>query len=275
METSHHQIPKKDQRMYFLDLSAFQPYEIYLNDILIGEDTSGASDLVDLRPWLLKNGTYTVKLKFIKHPYNDHLEFDLPGYLRFLQFVENEEGDMDKSTMKTIDLPIYYPKTPVREYQQEWQIKITDLPYTLEGWQNGRDLSKINNKILHQRVLHYYTEIRNVLNLGSSSRWQKISSIKATETSVFLYQTNVEFNDKLNKNKKKIEDFAKGNMIPIENYSLKIYGKNNQLVSLERNETNFRTKGVLRTKEPSGDSRVYNIKLYLPKGSNEFVIIRK
>mgnify|MGYP006999719085 CR=1 FL=1 len=72
-----------------------------------------------------------------------------------------------------------------------------------------------------------------------------------------------------------IREYAKGNMVPIENYTMKIYGKNNQLVSLERIDTENIGEGVLRTLEPDGAIRIYNLKLYLPKDSNEFVIIRK
>ena len=36
----------------------------------------------------------------------------------------------------------------------------------------------------------------------------------------------------------KIREECKGNMIPIENYIMKIYGKKNQLVCLERIPTN-------------------------------------
>jgi hypothetical protein len=68
----------------------------------------------------------------------------------------------------------------------------------------------------------------------------------------------------------------------MEDYTMHIYGKNNQLISLERNttktfeghEANIKRWSPL-IKNNDGDINEYPIKLYLPKDSNEFVIIRK
>ena len=68
----------------------------------------------------------------------------------------------------------------------------------------------------------------------------------------------------------------------LENYEMKVYGENNQLVCLERFPTDDfieleeTGKGwsplIVNTEEILS---LYPVKLYLPKGSNEFVIIRK
>ena len=64
---------------------------------------------------------------------------------------------------------------------------------------------------------------------------------------------------------------------------MRIYGKKNQLVSLERHPTTelngykYNIKGwspLIRKNKKSGGGQ-YPIKLYLPKDSDEFVIIRK
>ncbi|MFV0345701.1 MAG: hypothetical protein ACK5IQ_05570 [Bacteroidales bacterium] len=62
--------------------------------------------------------------------------------------------------------------------------------------------------------------------------------------------------------------FGKKKMLPLEDYTMKIYGKNNQLVSLERNATNAfeeygeNGKGWSPLIEDSGDElNLYSVKL--------------
>ena len=73
-------------------------------------------------------------------------------------------------------------------------------------------------------------------------------------------------------------------MIPFEDYEMKIYGEG-KLVTLERktntrdfnNETPLDIKGwspLIRKYKVSGGAS-YGVKLNLPEGSNEFVIMRK
>ena len=80
--------------------------------------------------------------------------------------------------------------------------------------------------------------------------------------------------EKKEKNLKKIKEFAKGNMTPIENFSLKFY-QNGNILSLERIDEENKGEGVLRTLEPDGAIRIYNIKIHMPSNSNIFEIIRK
>jgi hypothetical protein len=63
-------------------------------------------------------------------------------------------------------------------------------------------------------------------------------------------------------------------MIPIENYNLQFY-QGGKILSLERNDYENRGEGVLRTLEPDGAIRMYNIKICMPHGSDTFEIIRK
>ena len=86
----------------------------------------------------------------------------------------------------------------------------------------------------------------------------------------------------MSENNKDIKDCT-NMMAKVEDFDLKIYG-NNKIVSLERkltlqfnNKKNLNILGwspLLRLGKKSG-AQGYSILLYLPEGSNEFVIIRK
>ena len=88
----------------------------------------------------------------------------------------------------------------------------------------------------------------------------------------------------LKNNSSKIEKYCKNNMAPMEDYEMKIYAEG-KLVTLERksNTKEFNNKSPLNIKgwgalirkgEKSG-AEDFRVLLYLPQGSDEFVIIRK
>jgi hypothetical protein len=181
------QVAKEKQYIYALDLKSYQPYEIYINNILIAYDASGGGELIDLRPWLLRNGKYTITLKFLTFKDDAFIDFSLTGYLRFTKFLEDNEGNLDKKTMVEQSLPIYFPEEKVPYYEQQWEIEITDLPYELTGWENGQDLSTWNKDVLLKRVISYYEKLRAILNKGDANNWMHLTKTRTKETYVLDY----------------------------------------------------------------------------------------
>ncbi|SFZ80841.1 hypothetical protein [Tenacibaculum maritimum] len=273
------QVAKEKQYRYYIGLGVYLPFELYVNDILIKYGTTGVSSAVELNPWLLRNGTHKVTIKFFPdvggHTVVNMGKEQLPYRIDFNKVVINESRDIVKQE-KAIKLPLLTKDEDLPYFEQSWDIEITDLPYVLEGWSNGQDLSKWDQEVLEKKVVAYYEKLRRILNDGDANTFNYFCLRRDKETSIFEYNYDLQIiSEEFRRSSEKIREKAKGNMIALESYEMKVYGKDNQLISLERKESNFRTKGVLRTKEPSGASRVYNLKLYLPKGSDEFVIIRK
>ncbi|CAA0239707.1 hypothetical protein ACE1MK_06750 [Tenacibaculum maritimum] len=273
------QIAKEKQYRYYIGLGVYLPFELYVNDILIKYGATGVSSAVELNPWLLRNGTHKVTIKFFPdvggHTVVNMGKEQLPYRIDFNKVIINESRDIVKQE-KAIKLPLLTKDEDLPYFEQSWDIEITDLPYVLEGWSNGQDLSKWDQEVLEKKVVAYYEKLRRILNDGDANTFNYFCLRRDKETSIFEYNYDLQIiSEEFRRSSEKIREKAKGNMIALESYEMKVYGKDNQLISLERKESNFRTKGVLRTKEPSGASRVYNLKLYLPKGSDEFVIIRK
>ncbi|MFL0106158.1 hypothetical protein V2629_05380, partial [Tenacibaculum maritimum] len=154
-----------------------------------------------------------------------------------------------------------------------------------EGWSNGQDLSKWDQEVLEKKVVAYYEKLRRILNDGDANTWMNnLTRRRKEETNVFDYEYDKEnIRDSFEENSKKIREYAKGNMIPLEDYKMKVYGKNNQLVALERFSSKDFEEWGETGKGWSPLIRIYDeeyltsypVKLYLPKGSDEFVIIRK
>ncbi|WP_375563510.1 hypothetical protein ACE1MK_06760 [Tenacibaculum maritimum] len=282
------QVAKEKQYRYYIGLGVYLPFELYVNDILIKYGTTGVSSAVELNPWLLRNGTHKVTIKFFPdvggHTVVNMGKEQLPYRIDFNKVVINESRDIVKQE-KAIKLPLLTKDEDLPYFEQSWDIEITDLPYVLEGWSNGQDLSKWDQEVLEKKVVAYYEKLRRILNNGDANTWMSnFTRRRKEETNVFDYEYDKEnIRDSFEENSKKIREYAKGNMIPLEDYKMKVYGKNNQLVTLERNATNgFRSHMGTNIKYMSpimfdyeGAIRGYPVKLYLPKGSDEFVIIRK
>ena len=105
---------------------------------------------------------------------------------------------------------------------------------------------------------------------------------RTNETYIFNYTS------KENKEKFESESYedlknCKDRMAPIEDFTMFFYWENNQIVTLERNfknelydvEGNILGMNAFIRKGKLAGYKEYPILLYLPKDSDEFVIIRK
>ncbi|CAA0230863.1 conserved hypothetical protein [Tenacibaculum maritimum] len=282
------QVAKEKQYRYYIGLGVYLPFELYVNDILIKYGATGVSSAVELNPWLLRNGIHKVTIKFFPdvggHTVVNMGKEQLPYRIDFNKVVINESRDIVKQE-KAIKLPLLTKDEDLPYFEQSWDIEITDLPYVLEGWSNGQDLSKWDQEVLEKKVVAYYEKLRRILNDGDANTWMNnLTRRRKEETNVFDYEYDKEnIRDSFEENSKKIREYAKGNMIPLEDYKMKVYGKNNQLVALERFSSKDFEEWGETGKGWSPLIRIYDeeyltsypVKLYLPKGSDEFVIIRK
>ena len=281
------QIPLEKQITYGISLSMRVPYELYINDIKADCDYVGANSGVDMNPYILKNGKYKVKLRiFPAFKAGEKLiEFDdiEKSNISFDSYIRNKETD-EISNYNSIPLPIVAPKEDVPYFEQEWEVEITELPYELEGWSKGQDLRKWDKKELEKKVVAFHQRARKILNEGNSEAWLKLIQKRFDEVCIFDYFSEKQIEKDLEEIKEDVEEYSKGTMIPLEDYELKLYAEG-KLVTLERkthtrefnNYSPLDIKGwsPLISKATIYGAAPYPILLYLPEGSNEFVIIRK
>ena len=285
METQ--QIPLEKQITYGISLSMRVPYELYINDIKADCDYVGANSGVDMNPYILKNGKYKVKLRiFPAFKAGEKLiaSKDIKNSnISFGSYIRNKETDEILNYEDKL-LPITAPTIDVPYFEQEWEVEITDLPYELEGWSKGQDLRKWDKKELEKKVVAYYQKLWHILNNGEGGRWTKLTQKRINETAIFYYESQEENQEAIKNNQQNIEKYCTNNMIPLEDYEMELYAEG-KLVCLERkthtkefnNKSPLDIKGwspLIRKGKKSG-AGYYNILLYLPIDSNEFVIIRK
>ena len=280
------QIPLEKQITYIIALSMRVPYELYINDIKADCDYVGANSGVDMNPYILKNGKYKVKLRiFPAFKAGEKLiEFDdiEKSNISFGSYIRNRETDEILNYEDKL-LPITAPTIDVPYFEQEWEVEITELPYELEGWSKGQDLRKWDKKELEKKVVAYYQKLWSILNNGEGEKYVEVWKKADQELFSYYYTTQERYLKLVENTIEDVEEYCKGTMIPLEDYEMKLYAEG-KLVCLERkthtrefnNHSPLDIKGwsPLISKGEKSGAADYPVKLYLPEGSNEFVIIR-
>ncbi len=280
------QIPLEKQITYIIALSMRVPYELYINDIKADCDYVGANSGVDMNPYILKNGKYKVKLRiFPAFKAGEKLiaSKDIKNSnISFGSYIRNKETDEILNYEDKL-LPITAPTIDVPYFEQEWEVEITDLPYELEGWSKGQDLRKWDKKELEKKVVAYYQKLWRILNNGEGEKYVEVWKKADQELFSYYYTTQERYLKLVENTIEDVEEYCKGTMIPLEDYEMKLYTEG-KLVCLERkthtrefnNHSPLDIKGwsPLISKGEKSGAADYPVKLYLPEGSNEFVIIR-
>ena len=281
------QIPLEKHITYIIALSMRVPYELYINDIKADCDYVGANSGVDMNPYILKNGKYKVKLRiFPAFKAGEKLiaSKDIKNSnISFGSYIRNKETDEILNYEDKL-LPITAPTIDVPYFEQEWEVEITDLPYELEGWSKGQDLRKWDKKELEKKVVAYYQKLWRILNNGEGEKYVEVWKKADQELFSYYYTTQERYLKLVENTIEDVEEYCKGTMIPLEDYEMKLYAEG-KLVCLERkthtrefnNHSPLDIKGwsPLISKGEKSGAADYPVKLYLPEGSNEFVIIRK
>ena len=279
------QIPLEKQITYGISLSMRVPYELYINDIKADFHYVGANSGVDMNPYILKNGKYKVKLRiFPAFKAGEKLiEFDdiEKSNISFDSYIRNKETN-EILNYNSIPLPIVAPKEDVPYFEQEWDVELTELPYELEGWSKGQDLRKWDKDKLEKKVVAYYQKLWRILNNGEGERYMDLW--KQADQELMFYDYETDYDSIYKEESEEIKKNCTDNMIYLEDYEMKLYAEG-KLVCLERkthtrefnNYSPLDIKGwspLIRKGRKSG-AEDFPVKLYLPEGSNEFVIIRK
>ena len=279
------QIPLEKQITYGISLSMRVPYELYINDIKADFHYVGANSGVDMNPYILKNGKYKVKLRIFPafKAGKKLIEFDdiEKSNISFDSYIRNKETN-EILNYNSIPLPIVAPKEDVPYFEQEWDVELTELPYELEGCSKGQDLRKWDKDKLEKKVVAYYQKLWHILNNGEGERYMDLW--KQADQELMFYDYETDYDSIYKEESEEIKKNCTDNMIYLEDYEMKLYAEG-KLVCLERkthtkefnNYSPLDIKGwspLIRKGRKSG-AEDFPVKLYLPEGSNEFVIIRK
>ncbi|WP_438712670.1 hypothetical protein ACSTS3_10665 [Aquimarina muelleri] len=281
-------VPKTQQITYSIHINAKTPYEIFIDDIpLPGFGRwyeSGMNATLELNPYLLSNGTHKLKVRYLPredskdslvYPSDVYHTKDAKWNIFFVRYIKNGEeplgyeGEIDYGNS---ELEVIPPSKPVPVWEQEFNLEIKDLPYTLKGWSESQDLSKMDQDKLKEQVFEYFNYLRIILHEGKVEEFIALNNIRDREIAIATYDDNLSWYHSEERKKEIIED-CKSNMWSIneKEYVMKTYAYG-KIVSLERIDK-FKNKGLIA--ETKSDYWYYSFKLHKPIGSNTFEIIRK
>ena len=284
METQ--QIPLEKQITYMIDITTNIPVIVYVNDIKASELNMPLGTAIDLNPYVLKNGKCKIKLQIFPLFRRGDTLVTVENIMRcnlfFGSYIRNKETDKILNYKADVALPIVAPKEDVPYFEQEWDVELTELPYELEGWSKGQDLRKWDKKELEKKVVAYYQKLWHILNNGEGERYMDLW--KQADQELMFYDYETDYDSIYKEESEEIKKNCTDNMIYLEDYEMKLYAEG-KLVCLERkthtrefnNYSPLDIKGwspLIRKGRKSG-AEDFPVKLYLPEGSNEFVIIRK
>ena len=280
------QIPLEKQITYMIDITTNIPVIVYVNDIKASELNMPLGTAIDLNPYVLKNGKCKIKLQifplFRKGDTLVTVENIMRCNLFFGSYIRNKETNEILNYKADVALPIVAPKEDVPYFEQEWEVELTELPYELEGWSKGQDLRKWDKDKLEKKVVAYYQKLWRILNNGEGERYMDLW--KQADQELMFYDYETDYDSIYKEESEEIKKNCTDNMIYLEDYEMKLYAEG-KLVCLERkthtrefnNYSPLDIKGwspLIRKGRKSG-AEDFPVKLYLPEGSNEFVIIRK
>jgi len=280
------QIPLEKQITYMIDITTNIPVIVYVNDIKASELNMPLGTAIDLNPYVLKNGKCKIKLQIFPLFRRGDTLVTVENIMRcnlfFGSYIRNKETDEILNYKADVALPIVAPKEDVPYFEQEWDVELTELPYELEGWSKGQDLRKWDKKELEKKVVAYYQKLWRILNNGEGERYMDLW--KQADQELMFYDYETDYDSIYKEESEEIKKNCTDNMIYLEDYEMKLYAEG-KLVCLERktqtrefnNKSPLDIKGwsPLILKGKKSGAGYYNVLLYLPQGSNEFVIIRK
>ena len=280
------QIPLEKQITYMIDITTNIPVIVYVNDIKASELNMPLGTAIDLNPYVLKNGKCKIKLQIFPLFRRGDTLVTVENIMRcnlfFGSYIRNKETNEILNYKADVALPIVAPKEDVPYFEQEWEVELTELPYELEGWSKGQDLRKWDKKELEKKVVAYYQKLWRILNNGEGERYMDLW--KQADQELMFYDYETDYDSIYKEESEEIKKNCTDNMIYLEDYEMKLYAEG-KLVCLERkthtrefnNYSPLDIKGwspLIRKGRKSG-AEDFPVKLYLPEGSNEFVIIRK
>ncbi|WP_236582374.1 hypothetical protein [Sphingobacterium spiritivorum] len=246
---------------------------------------------LDINPYILKSGKQLITVEL--YPGYDHqnmrklylengskftLKIEKTGWGKDGSLNISEEIVSYKTADETTDL------TKLQTYKRDISFNAS-IPYQLEGWKNGKDLTQLDKKQLEQQILHFYKQIISVFE---SNDYDAINSqfLKADaewyQAMYFPEDIITRFQTAKGRKAKSVMTTLSGSeqnsrtFFPLENYVLRFYGEG-RMVRLEPRDGINKGESLLGYEDDkNGMSRktFVDMLLYIPKGETALKIVR-
>jgi len=254
-------------------------YEAYINDILVGFSftagrTAGEQN-IDIPQYILKTGKQSVCFKiYPKAITKGVLENLVDKNADFrIRIVHGEYYKIKFEDFKEVfrmKLPKVEHDIPYIELKGEFEAVV---PYELEGWSNGMDLSKEDPKKLEEEVLEKYNQYRTAFESKDVATLATMIYKREKEIAQAYYFVSGQ-NNSYDNGWEELEQECNElkEMKPLENYEMKISG-HGRLVNLLRTDSKYKDFSAVAG-STGKKARFYGLTLYRPAPGTPLEVIR-
>lgn len=238
--------------MYYLRINQLNCiYDILINDRFVGARNYSIKQFAsatEINSAILKSGTQTLTYRLypigdlIKEEYGEgetintllgnteiNIEVIRVDDINTYESIVDDEKLVLKHQSKTDSTTGKFIGAGVPYYEYTFTFN-AQVPYELEGWTNGIDLRKLDQKKLENAVLNYYKKVQKLYENNEADKKMNM------EYNLLLRLAISEYRDKqyITEMYEELESFKNYNdkeFYPIENYEMQFYG-DGRIVSL-------------------------------------------
>lgn len=280
--------------IYELDIQSAFSFRVMVNGVPVYSnfDVIPGIARMNINSSILKSGKQNIEVEL--YPGYDHNGIQ-KSYLNngenFILKVEKAEWNKEGSTETPEDVLEFKNNDKNIDYSKLTEFKTNlsfdaSVPYKMKGWEQGEDLSTLNQQDLELKVVRFYEntvaalkdkdyDYLNTIFLNADSEWYQAEYF--AKDIITELQSGKGRKGKSVSTKRSNSDKYSQTFYPIENYTMKLYA-NNRLVRLEPKEGFSRGESLLGYNDidKNGTKRntFIDMLLYIPKGTQSLQIIR-
>ncbi|PAM95159.1 hypothetical protein B4N84_07710 [Flavobacterium sp. IR1] len=253
------------------------PMELYINDVLVvylaGDGRSAGEQIVQVPQYILKSGVQTVRVKIYplldkNKNFQKFVSRDAELKIRVTyQDYEREKTNECKEVFKA-ELPKLDHDVPFIELGREFTATV---PYELEGWSKGVDLSEEKPEELELEVKRRMLEIADLYRNKNIEGLAKEHYNRVREFNQAFYFTSKE--NSASWESEIQEALNESKSIEIMDGKMKLMA-NGKLVTILVNDGTFKDQGVIRSRVEGGYSDFYPQYFYRPSPGAKLEVIR-
>ena len=255
-------------------------YEIFINDLLVDDffttGRSAGEQNIDIPQYILKSGIQSIRIKaYPKAIRNGVLETtvdsdaDLRIRIVYGEYYKQKFDDF-KEVFK-LKLPKVELNLPFIELEGEFK---AEVPYVLDGWSKGVDLSKEDTNELEAEVIKKFIELKTAIENKDVSSFATLIYEREKEIAQAYYFDSKSSNNYNNSWQELEAEFKNSVSVELLNdYTMKYYSEN-KIVTLLINKGKFKNFSPLFITNIEKEKDFYEFYFYRPNPGSRLEIIR-
>lgn len=241
------------KKTYYADFNFKGDFEIIFNGLSLKRNKSmGVSNGLEyLNPFIEKSGKQSISL-ILKSLSGKISPDEVKNYYIDIVYTDNGEPAPVHKVMRCSFPAI---NRPTDSLVYTWTFE-ADVPYSINGFENSKDLTKEDQKILLRDVIDFYKKVSTIINDGDSKEYLNIYQESREREMISMYYHEEKQKEYLSSIADRVQS-SKGFIQPLENYRMFIH-PNKKLVELIINDED----SALFSKGNKGKKKFYGLQLH-------------